>query len=64
MSRKRAETTWKGTARIRCVIIDILPHVKITYLNRDANSAKSAYSGTLRFTVTQQEAEEKWLERI
>ena len=42
---------YKGTVRIRPVIIGILPHVKITNLNRDANSANSADSDTLRLTA-------------
>ena len=44
------------------MIIGILPYVKITNLIRDANSAKSMYSGTLRLTVSR--AREKWWKRI
>ena len=44
-------TQKKGIVRIRRVIIG-LPYVKITDQNRDANSAKSTYSGTLRLTVS------------
>ena len=48
--KDRARIAWKETVRIRCVIIGILPYVKITNLNRDAHSAKSAHSSTLRRT--------------
>ena len=34
--RNRAEITSKETVRIRCVIVGILPYVKITRSNRDA----------------------------
>ena len=50
--KKRDDITLKETLRIRRVIIGILPHVNITKQNRDANSAKCAYSGTLRLTVS------------
>ena len=39
--------TSKETVRTCRAIIGILPHAKITNLNQDANSARSAYSGTL-----------------
>ena len=38
--------------RIRRVVIGVLPNVNITELNRDAISAKSVYSSTLRLTVS------------
>ena len=44
--KKRAEITLKETVRILSVMIGMLPYVKITYLNRDANSEKSSFSGT------------------
>ena len=44
---KRAQIFSKGLARIRRVIIGILPYVKITNLHRDANSATIFYSDTL-----------------
>ena len=50
---KRADSTLKETVRNHHVIIRILPFVSTTKLNRDANLAKSAYSGTLRLTVSQ-----------
>ena len=43
--KKCADFTLEGTVRIRHVIIGILPYADITKQNRDANSAKSAYSG-------------------
>ena len=46
--KERAEIISKETVRIRHLITGILPYVKITNLHRDANSAESAYSGTLR----------------
>ena len=45
--KNRATITIKKTARIRHVIIGVLPYVKITKLNRDANLAISAYSDTV-----------------
>ena len=60
--KKRADFTLKETARIRRVIIGILPYVKITKLNRDANSAISAYSGTLRLTVSPAKSRRKVVE--
>ena len=59
----RADTTSNEIVRIRHVIIGILPFVKITILKRDANSAESAYSGTLRLTVSPTKAEEKVVEK-
>ena len=41
------------------MIIGILPKVNITNLNRDANSAKRAYSGTLRLTVSRAKKQKK-----
>ena len=48
--RKRAKKSSKEIVRIRRVIVDILPCVKITNLNRDANSATSVYSDIPRLT--------------
>ena len=42
----------KSLPQIRHVIFGILPHVNTTKHNRDANSVKSAYSGTRRLTVS------------
>ena len=50
--KTRANIISKETARIRRVIIGILPCVKIAKLTRDANSAISAYSSTPRLTVS------------
>ena len=44
--KKRAAIAEKESVRIRREIIDISPYVNITKLHRDANFAKSAYSGT------------------
>ena len=55
-NKRRAKITLKETVRLRRVIIGILSYVKITNLNRDANSAKNAYSDTLRLTVSKQKA--------
>ena len=46
--RKRAKMTSKELVRIRRAIVGTFPYVKITYLNRDANSATSVCSDTLR----------------
>ena len=47
-ARQRAEVTSKKLVRIRRIIIGILPYVKITNLNRDATSATTVCSDTLR----------------
>ena len=52
VSENRADIALKVTARIRHVIIGKLPHVKITNLIRHANSAKSTFSTTMRFTIS------------
>ena len=44
--------TSKETVRFRRVTVGILPCVKITKLNRDANLAKSAYASTVKLTVS------------
>ena len=49
---KRAQVTPKEIARIRHVIIGILPYVKITNLNRDAKSATNVCSDTLRLLAS------------
>ena len=49
--KERADITSQETVRIRRVIIGILPYVKITYPNRDANSAKSAPTNSRRKDV-------------
>ena len=51
-SKDRARIASKEIVRIRRVIIGVLPYDGITNLNQEANSAKSAYSGTLRRTVS------------
>ena len=53
----------RKVARIRRVIIGILPRVKNTKQNRDANSAISAYSGTLRLTVIPVKSRRKVVEK-
>ena len=59
--RKRAKVTSKEIARIRCVIIGILPYVKLTHLNRDANSATLAFSDTLKMMDSSiKKVKEKW----
>ena len=45
-----AKNTPKELVRIRRVIVGILPHVRITYLNRDANLANYVHLDTLRLT--------------
>ena len=49
-AKKRAKVTSKEIARIRRVIIGILPYVEITNLNRDANRATNVDSDMLRLT--------------
>ena len=49
-AKKRAKVTSKEIARIRRVIIGILPYVEITNLNRDANRARNVDSDMLRLT--------------
>ena len=46
----RKVTSKKGIARIRRVIVGILPCFKITSLNRDAHSATHVCSDMLRLT--------------
>ena len=58
--RKREKYTSKEIAQIRRVIISILPRVKITHLNWDANSATTVCSETLRLTGCPMKVEEKW----
>ena len=62
-SKNRAAITFKETAQIRHVIIGILPSVKITNLNRDANLAKSEDSCTLRLTVSPAKSQRKVVEK-
>ena len=50
--RKRLKTSWRNSVQIRRVIDGILPHVNITSLYRDANSAVRVSSGTLRMTFS------------
>ena len=45
---KRVKKSSKESVRLRRVIIGILPYVKITSLYRDANSATTVFSDTLR----------------
>ena len=61
--KKRADITFKETVRIRRVIVGILPSVQITSLNRDAKSTKSAYSSTLRLTVSPAKSRSKVVEK-
>ena len=58
--KNHARIMSKESAQIRRVIIGIFPYVKITKLNRDADSAISACSSTLRLTVSPEKIEEKW----
>ena len=51
-TKDRAKTVSVEIVRIRHVIFDILPNINISKHNGDANSAKTAYSGTLRLTVS------------
>ena len=60
--KKLADITLKETVRIRCVIMGILPY-EITSLNRVADSSKSAYSGTLRLTVSPAKSRRKVVEK-
>ena len=46
--KERARIILKGIVRIRRVIIGMLPYVKSTKLNRNANSVTSVYSDILR----------------
>ena len=59
MVKDRARITSKEIVRIRRLTADILPYVKITTLNRDANSAISACSGTRRLTVSPAQSRRK-----
>ena len=61
--RRRADITLQDIARIRRVIFGILRNVKITSLNRDANSVKSEHSGTLRLTVIPANSRRKGVEK-
>ena len=63
MSKKRAEITSKEIVQILRVILGFLPYVKVTNLNRDTNSAKSAYSGALRLTVSLVQSRRKVVEK-
>ena len=58
--KKRPKVTSKEIARIRRVIIGILPYVKITKLNRDANSATHV---CLRLTGSSARSRRKVVER-
>ena len=60
---KVQKITSKETAQIRRVPIGIFPCVKTTNLNRDAKSAKNAYSGTLRLTVRPTKSPRKVVEK-
>ena len=55
--------TSKETVRIRRVLIGTLPFANITKQNRDANSAKSSYSGMLRLTVNPMKSRRKVAEK-
>ena len=57
------DSTSKETVPICHVIFGILPNVNITKHIRDANSVKSAYSGTLRLTVSLTESRRKVVEK-
>ena len=61
--KDRAEITSMETVRIRRVIVGILLHVNITNKNWDANSSKSAYSSTLRLTVSPTKSRRKVVEK-
>ena len=61
--KEGAEITLKETVQVHRVMIDIFPYVKITNLIRDANSSKSAYSGTLRLTVGPAKSQRKVVEK-
>ena len=50
--RPCAKTTSVESARIRHVVLGILPYVNITKHNRDANSVKHASFGTKRSTIS------------
>ena len=45
------------------MIIGILPYVKITKLNRDANSATSVFSDVLRLTDSPAKSQRKVVEK-
>ena len=59
-----ARITSKEIVRSRRVIVGILPYVKVTKLNRDANSAISACSDMLRLTGNPAKIRRKVVERI
>ena len=61
--KKRADITKEETVRIRHVTSGILPFVKITNLDRDANSAGRAYSSTKRLTVSPTTSRRKVVEK-
>ena len=56
--------TLEETRRIRRVITGILPHVKVTNLIRDANSAKSVFSGTSKLTISPAKSRRKVVEKV
>ena len=59
--KERARITFNEIEQIRRVIIGIHPYVKITKLDRDANSATSVYSDILRLRGSSvRKVEEKW----
>ena len=58
-AKKCVKVTSKEIARIRRVILDILPNVKITNLNRDANRATSVDSDILRLSGSQVKSRRK-----
>ena len=61
--RKRASKTSGRIAKLRRVIIGLLPCVKITSLNRDAHSATSVCSETLRSTGSPVQSRRKVVEK-
>ena len=62
--RKRANITSMELVRTRHEIIGILPYVKITHLNRDANLATKVSSDTLRLTSSPVKSRRKVVGRI
>ena len=61
--KERTKNTIKEVVRIRRVIVGILPYVKITNLNRNANSATSASSDILRLTDSPVKSRRKVVEK-
>ena len=62
-SKSVQKNTFKEVVRIRRAIVGILPYVKITNLNRDANSETSACSDILRMTDSPVKSRRKVVEK-